>query len=102
MTRVTKFAARDPGPAARVAGFMAHLRGNGMRLGVSETDLALAALAEVDAAWPEQSRQALRAVCTGCKEEVEQFDRLLDSYWMDMGRVKQKIVQTPPNQDNVH
>jgi uncharacterized protein with von Willebrand factor type A (vWA) domain len=104
MTRVTKFAARDPGPAARVAGFMAHLRGNGMRLGVSETDLALAALAEVDAAWPEQSRQALRAVCTGCKEEVEQFDRLFDSYWMDMGRVKQKIVQTPPNpnQDNVH
>ena len=42
MTRVTKFAARDPGPAARVAGFMAHLRENGMRLGVSETDLALA------------------------------------------------------------
>lgn len=104
MTRVTKFAARDPGPAARVAGFMAHLRENGMRLGVSETDLALAALAEVDAAWPEQSRQALRAVCTGCKEEVEQFDSLFDSFWMDMGRVKQKVVQTPPNpiQDDVH
>jgi uncharacterized protein with von Willebrand factor type A (vWA) domain len=75
-----------------------------MRLGVSETDLALAALVEVDAAWPEQSRQALRAVCTGCKEEVEQFDSLFDSYWMDMGRVKQKVVQTPPNpnHDDVH
>ena len=26
---VTRFAARDPGPVARVAGFMAHLRANG-------------------------------------------------------------------------
>ena len=31
MTRVTRFAARDPGPAARMAGFMAHLRDNGLR-----------------------------------------------------------------------
>jgi uncharacterized protein with von Willebrand factor type A (vWA) domain len=104
MNRVTKFAGRDPGPAARVAGFMAHLRENGMRLGVSETDLALSALAQVDAAWPDQTRQALRAVCTGCKDEADQFDALFDAYWMDMGRVKQKIVQTPPNpnSDDVH
>ena len=33
MSRVTKFAAQDAGPAARVAGFMAHLRANGLRLG---------------------------------------------------------------------
>lgn len=104
MSRVTKFAARDPGPAARVAGFMAHLRQNGLRLGVSETDLALAALCEVEASQPERSRQALKAVCTGCKEEVEQFDTLFDSYWMDMGRVKQKVVQAPPSKgdDSVH
>ncbi len=56
MSRVTRFAGRDPGPAARVAGFIGHLRENGMRLGVSETDLALAALCEVDASWPEQTR----------------------------------------------
>ena len=61
MSRVTRFAARDPGPAARVVGFMAHLRENGLRLGVSETELALAALCEVDASQPEQSRQALKA-----------------------------------------
>lgn len=104
MSRVTKFAARDPGPAARVAGFMAHLRQNGLRLGVSETDLALAALCEVDASDPDQSRQALRAVCTGCKEEAAQFDALFDSYWMDMGRVRQKIVQNSPDQsdESVH
>ena len=104
MSRVTKFAARDPRPAARVAGFMAHLRENGLRLGVSETDLALAALCEVNASQPEESRQALRAVCTGCKEEVEQFDALFDSYWMDAGRVKQKIIQSPPDKgaESVH
>ncbi|WP_299730822.1 VWA domain-containing protein [uncultured Tateyamaria sp.] len=100
MSRVTKFAARDPGPAARVAGFMAHLRENGLRLGVSETDLALAALCEVDASQPAHSRQALKAVCTGCKEEVDRFDALFDSYWMDMGRVRQKIVQSPPAKGN--
>ena len=41
MSRVTKFASRDPGAAARVAGFMGHLRDNGLRLGVAETELAL-------------------------------------------------------------
>ena len=41
MTLVTKFAARDLGPAARVAGFMTHLRDNGLRLGVGETGIAL-------------------------------------------------------------
>lgn len=92
MTRVTRFAARDPGPAARVSGFLAHLRDNGLRLGVAETDLALAALTHVDAAWPEQARQALRPICTGCKEEAEQFDALFESYWLDAGRVKQKVV----------
>ena len=44
MTQITRFAARDAGPVARVAGFMAHLRDNGFRLGVAETDLALRAL----------------------------------------------------------
>ena len=104
MSRVTKFAARDPGPAARVAGFMAHLRQNGLRLGVAEADLALAALCEVNASQPEQCRKAFKAICTGCKEESEQFDALFDSYWMDMGRVKQKVVQSPPSKsdDGVH
>ncbi|MEO1275224.1 MAG: VWA domain-containing protein, partial [Pseudomonadota bacterium] len=92
MSRVTRFAGRDPGPAARVAGFLAHLRENGLRLGVAEGDVALAALAEIEAARPEETRRALKAVCTGCKEEAARFDALFDAYWMDAGRVRQKSV----------
>lgn len=104
MSRVTKFAGRDPGPAARVAGFIANLRDNGLRLGVAEADLALAALVQVEAIRPDDSRRALRAVCTGCKEEAERFDDLFDSYWMDMGRVRQKVVPSRQTsaRDGVH
>ena len=104
MSRVTKFAARDPGPAARVAGFMRHLRDNGLRLGVAETELALAALCEVDATQPEQARQVFRAICTGCKEEAERFDPLFDSFWIDMGRVKQKVIPSKGSKsdENMH
>jgi len=70
MTRVTRFAARDPGPAARVVGFVAHLRDNGLRLGVAEADLSLTALTQVNAAAPDECRRVLRAICTGCKEEA--------------------------------
>lgn len=87
MTRVTRFSTRDQGPAARVAGFMAHLRGNGLRLGVAETETALAALAQVRATDPAEARLALRAVCTGSAEDARRFDGLFDAYWMNGGRV---------------
>ena len=68
MTRVTRFAGRDPGPIARVVGFITHLRNNGLRLGVAEADLAMTALTHVNATSTNEARQALRAVCTGCRE----------------------------------
>ncbi|OIQ28026.1 MAG: carbon monoxide dehydrogenase [Alphaproteobacteria bacterium MedPE-SWcel] len=104
MSRVTRFAGRDPGPTARIAGFIAHLRENGLRLGVAEAELCLAALTEVNPVQPAQARRALRAVCTGCKEEAERFDALFDSYWMDAGRVKQKVIKSPSSamSDDVH
>jgi uncharacterized protein with von Willebrand factor type A (vWA) domain len=85
-----------------VSGFIAHLRENGLRLGVAEADLAMAALCEINAIRPDESRRALRSVCTGCKEEAERFDDLFDSFWMDMGRVRRKVVPTgsaPPRND---
>ncbi len=105
MSRVTKFAGRDPGPAARVAGFLAHLRENGLKLGVAEADTALAALTHVNASNPSDAKRALRAICTGSKDETTQFDALFDSYWMDAGRVHSKVIpksSTSTAQDNVH
>ncbi|MBU2936404.1 MULTISPECIES: vWA domain-containing protein [Pacificibacter] len=95
MSRITKFAGRDPNPAARMGGFIAHLRDNGLRLGVRETQTALAALTCLDDITPAQARAALKAVCASCKEDAERFDDLFNSYWMDMGRVRQKVISTP-------
>lgn len=94
MSRVTKFARRDAGPSDRVSGFLAHLRANGLRLGVFETETALRALAEVDACVPADARRALKAVCVGCKEESNRFDDLFDAYWMNGGRVASRIAPT--------
>ncbi|WP_297768733.1 VWA domain-containing protein [uncultured Roseovarius sp.] len=94
MSRVTRFAARDPGPSARVAGFINHLRGNGLRLGVGETQTALAALTHVNAANPEETRRALKSVCASNAGEASQFDALFDSYWLNAGRVREKTAPT--------
>jgi uncharacterized protein with von Willebrand factor type A (vWA) domain len=82
MSQVTKFAARDPGASARMAGFMAHLRDNGLRLGVREAQTALSALTQIKASDPNEARRALRAVCTGCVEDAERFDDLFEAFWM--------------------
>ena len=102
-SRATRFAARDTGPAARMAGFLGHLRAEGLRLGVGETELALRALEQVEAARPEEARRALKAICTGCREEAQRFDDLFDSFWLNEGRVRARIApRTSPAADNIH
>lgn len=88
---VTRFAARDAGPEARIVGFMAHLRENGFRLGIGETELALSALV---AAGPEEVavRRALKAVACGCAEDWARFDAVFDGYWRNGGRVRSRAV----------
>ncbi|MEM7615307.1 MAG: VWA domain-containing protein [Pseudomonadota bacterium] len=102
MSRVTRFAAEDPGPAARVSGFVAHLRANGFRLGVGESDTALRALAQIVASDPQEARLALKSVCAGCAEDVARFDLLFDSYWMNGGRVREKAVPAAPQSAPKH
>ena len=88
---VTRFAARDDGPMARVAGFMGHLRANGFRLGIAETETALAALA-ASPADEASVRRALKAVACGCTEDWARFDAVFDSYWRNGGRVRTRAV----------
>ncbi len=82
----THFTERAAGPADRMAGFVAHLRGNGMKIGVEQTGTALEALAAVAAVDPYEVRLALKAVCTGSSEEFGRFDELFATYWLNRGR----------------
>lgn len=103
MSQVTKFAARDPGPTARMAGFMAHLRSNGLRLGVGEAKAGLEALTHTQATNPNEARHALRAVFSGCAEDVERFDDLFNSFWLNGGRVAERTMPTTTTgSDSVH
>jgi uncharacterized protein with von Willebrand factor type A (vWA) domain len=76
---------------ARVAGFMGHLRANGFRLGIAETETALAALA-ASPADEASVRRALKAVACGCAEDWARFDAVFDSYWRNDGRVRARAV----------
>ncbi|NIY73448.1 VWA domain-containing protein [Marivivens donghaensis] len=93
MTRVTRFSARDDGPATRIAGFVAHLRANGFRVGPEETRLSVDALSRV-MIEPETTRLALQTVLCGCREERDRFPELFTAYWMNNGRVREKIVNS--------
>lgn len=102
MSRATRFAAREAGPSYRMASFMAHLRENGMRLGFGEGMAALDALTHVDAHDPDDARAALKAVCASCAEDVERFDELFDSFWLNGGRVRTRQVAVPKQTASPH
>jgi len=94
--RVTRFAARSGGMADRMADFVAHLRGNGMKVGAPDTAAALAALTQVQASVPEEARAALAAVLARDAEEWRRFDDLFDAFWFNAGRTRQDRA------DNTH
>lgn len=106
MSKITRFTASDPGPTARLSGFMEHLRENGFQLGVAETDTAMRALCCVNPIDPSDVRLALKSVCVGSIGNSEQFDVLFNSFWMNEGRVRHKIIKSehqsaPSNTRNI-
>lgn len=86
---VTRFPARAAGPADRMAGFMAHLRANGLAVGTGETGAALEALASVNAVDEAEARMALKAVCATTREDFARFDDLFAAYWQNRGRERE-------------
>ncbi|WP_323770318.1 vWA domain-containing protein [Antarctobacter sp.] len=91
---VTRFPSRAEGLADRMAGFIAHLRMNGLRLGPGETVAALAALSEVEASAPDQARRALKALLVPDAEGWRRFDDLFDGYWFNAGKKRQGQANT--------
>ncbi len=92
---VTRFAARAAGPADRLADFMAHLRQNGMSLGVGDTGAALAALTAINPWDDTETRLALKAICTGNADDFARFDDLFTAYWQNRGRERPGQTKAP-------
>ena len=87
---VTRFPTRADGVADRMAGFIAHLRLNGMNVGVAETETALLALDAIDASQPGQTRMALKAICANDADRYGRFDELFNAYWYARGRERER------------
>jgi uncharacterized protein len=92
MPAVTRFPSRAEGLGDRMAGFVAHLRMNGMKLGPRETADALAALSEVDALDPVEARMALAALLVPDAEGWRRFDDLFDAYWFNAGKSREGVA----------
>ena len=81
-------AASDMPLAARVAGFVAHLRRNGIEAGPAETEAALRVLARGPVPTLDEARRRLKILLTGRRGEWERFDDLFEAWWLARGRVR--------------
>lgn len=86
MPGVTAFPARASGTAERMAGFVAHLRMNGLRVGPGETAAALEVLGTLAATEPSVARRGLKVLLAQDAESWRKFDDLFDAYWFNAGK----------------
>lgn len=84
---VTRFAARDD-VTGRMADFLAHLRGNGVTLGVTDLALALQAMGLLERLELPQVRAALKAVLARRADDHARFDALFAAFWLNKGAVR--------------
>ena len=89
---VTRFLTRAR-IAERMGDFTRHLRANGVRAGMLETETSLGALQLVDASDPNDVLLALKAICAIDVESFARFDELFSAYWLNAG--KQRHDHTP-------
>ena len=66
--------------------FTRHLRDNGFRVGMPETEMALRSMPLLDVGDPRELRMALKAICAADAEGYAKFDDLFDAYWHNPGR----------------
>ncbi|SMF64425.1 Uncharacterized conserved protein, contains von Willebrand factor type A (vWA) domain [Tistlia consotensis] len=82
--------AAAPPFAARMAGFVGHLRLNGFALGPEETAGALRVV-EGGPHTTAEARRRLRCLLAGRREEWQRFDALFEAYWFGRGRVRERV-----------
>ncbi|HVZ01142.1 MAG TPA: VWA domain-containing protein [Dongiaceae bacterium] len=71
-------------PSERVAGFVAHLRRSGYRIGPGEAMSALSLIAGT-VADPVAARLGMKVLLSGSRDQWEGFDELFDAYWSGRG-----------------
>ncbi|MEM8795617.1 MAG: VWA domain-containing protein [Pseudomonadota bacterium] len=91
---VTRFPAHAESVSDRVVGFMAHLRHNGINVGVAESEAALEALCEINPADAREVSLALKSVTANDSERFARFDDLFQAYWFNEGRVRERAPKT--------
>lgn len=92
--KTTRFPAPASSVSERMSGFMAHLRANGLAIGVAESANTMRALAQIDVCNHDEVRLACKAVCACQADHYQQFDELFKAYWFNHGRERQAIAQT--------
>ena len=78
------------GFSSAMAGFVAHLRLNGFRLGLTETQAALALVDHLGADRVATCRLGLKILLCGGTEDWNRFDELFEAYWFRRGRVRER------------
>ena len=86
--QTTRFPSRSSSIAERVSDFMSHLRGNGIAVGMVETNAALRAFTSMDVVDANSARMALKAICAGNEDGFARFDELFKAFWLNRGREK--------------
>lgn len=83
-----------------MAGFVAHLRRNGFRVGPAETETALAVFDHVDGTDPARACTALKIALASRREDWERFDAQFEAFWFRRGRIRQRQPPPPPRRDS--
>jgi len=74
--------------------FTRHLRQNGFRVGVRETETGLSSLGHIDLADPFELRLALKAICCADLHGYDRFDDLFDAFWLNQSAMRTRHKET--------
>ena len=96
MATVTKFPTRTSIPE-RMGDFTRHLRQNGFRVGMQETEMGLQSLEGINLSNPLEVRMALKAVCCADLHAFGRFDDLFNAFWLNQSLMRTDHQQTKVN-----
>jgi uncharacterized protein with von Willebrand factor type A (vWA) domain len=86
------------GTRRRLAGFARTLRDNGFKVGLAETQDALAVLASPAAVRPSSLKPALRALFCATHSDWERFDEVFDAYWGGRHMRQRQVLTGAPSE----